>query len=216
MKARRSIFEPLRDAREPYVFLNIIYYGLVAASMAYTAFDRSLHDTLMTAVVESLSQGPLAPVLEAYTAQRVLEAIGLTAGINLAVGSFVSITLPSLIIPFSGLLMAAFRALTWGVLFSPQIGEGLAPRRAGNRGAARRSGAPRRPGLRARRVGRVRPGKGLPAAACRREGPAPAGVLARPEGIGPHLRAGRARPTCGGSLRGTDRRDRPARTPLGS
>jgi hypothetical protein len=127
MKARRSIFEPLRDAREPYVFLNIIYYGLVAASMAYTAFDRSLHDTLMTAVVESLSQGPLAPVLEAYTAQRVLEAIGLTAGINLAVGSFVSITLPSLIIPFSGLLMAAFRALTWGVLFSPQIGEGLAP-----------------------------------------------------------------------------------------
>lgn len=127
MKTRRSVLDPLKDARQAYVLINIVYYGLIVVSMAYTAFDRSLHDALMTAVSESLSQGPLAPVLEAYTAHRVLAAIGLTVGINLAVGSFVSITLPSLIIPFSGLLMAAFRALTWGVLFSPQIGEGLAP-----------------------------------------------------------------------------------------
>ena len=35
----------------------------------------------------------------------VKRAIGLTFGINLAVGSFVTITLPSLVIPFSGFLL---------------------------------------------------------------------------------------------------------------
>ena len=125
MKARRSILDSVRDAWQPYVMLNAIYYGLVAVAMAYTAFNRSLQETLMAAVGESLTQGPLAPVLEAYTAQRVLEAIGLTLGVNLAVGSFATITLPSLVVPFSGLLMAAIRALMWGVLFSPQIAGGL-------------------------------------------------------------------------------------------
>jgi hypothetical protein len=107
------------------VLLNVAYYGLVVCAMVYTAFDRSLQQALMGSVGEALTEGPLAPVLDAYTTERAILAIGLTFGINLAVGSFLTITLPSLVVPFSGFLLAGVRALTWGVLFSPQIVGGI-------------------------------------------------------------------------------------------
>jgi hypothetical protein len=127
VKVLRSALNLIRDARRPYVVLNIAYYGLVACALVYTTFDRSLQQTLMEAVGGALAEGPLAPVWDAYSAQRVLLAIGLTFGINLIVGSFASITLPSLVIPFSGSLVAGIRPLTWGVLFSPQDVAGVGP-----------------------------------------------------------------------------------------
>ena len=116
----RSALDVIKRARRPFAILNFAYFGLVVCAMAFTALNPSLNAALLEAVGQSLSEGPLAPVLEAYLAKRVVLATALTVGINLAVGSFVTITLPSLIVPFSGLLMAALRALTWGVLFSPQ------------------------------------------------------------------------------------------------
>jgi hypothetical protein len=120
VKALRSAWDVIRGARRPYAVLNLVYYGLIACAMVYSAFDRSLQETLMEAVGGALAEGPLAPVWDAYSAGRVMLAIGLTFGINLVLGSFVSITLPSLVIPFSGLLVAGLRAVIWGVLFSPQ------------------------------------------------------------------------------------------------
>jgi hypothetical protein len=127
MEALRSALNLIRDARRPYVTLNVVYYGLVVCAMAYTAFDRSVQQALMEAVGSAFAEGPLATVWEAYSGQQILRAIGLTFGINLAVGSFVTITLPSLIVPFSGLLMAGLRAMLWGVIFSPQIVGGVSP-----------------------------------------------------------------------------------------
>ena len=128
MKTMRPLLRVLPEARRPYVILNVAYYGLVICGMAFTALNPSLHESLMTAVAESLSEGPLAPVWEAYSTERVLLATALTVGINLSVGSFATITLPSLIVPFSGLVMAVARALTWGVLFSPQAVTGIGVR----------------------------------------------------------------------------------------
>jgi hypothetical protein len=65
-------------------------------------------------------------VLGAYTEGQVLTAVALTVGINLLIGSFVTITLPSLIVPFSGLVMGGIRAALWGLLFSPQF-QGAGP-----------------------------------------------------------------------------------------
>jgi hypothetical protein len=115
----------ITNARRPYLILNLVYYGLIAAAMAYAVYDTSLQQALAELIVGGVAEGPLQPVLEAYTGGRVLLAIGLTFGINLVVGSFLSITLPSLIIPFSGLLVAGLRAVLWGLLFSPQIAGGL-------------------------------------------------------------------------------------------
>jgi hypothetical protein len=48
-----------------------------------------------------------------------LRAILLTFVVNLFLGSLLTITIPSLIVPFSGLLMGVFRAIVWGLLLSP-------------------------------------------------------------------------------------------------
>jgi hypothetical protein len=125
MRILGTALDLIRSARRPYLLINIAYYGLIVCAMLYTAFDRPLQQSLMDSVAVSLSEGPLSTVAEAYVGNRVLPAIGLTLGINVAVGSFATITLPSLIIPFSGLLTGEIRAMVWGVLFSPQVSGGI-------------------------------------------------------------------------------------------
>jgi hypothetical protein len=49
----------------------------------------------------------------------VLSAIVLTFVVNLVLGSVIEMSLPALIIPFSGILMGIFRALMWGLLLAP-------------------------------------------------------------------------------------------------
>lgn len=71
------------------------------------------------------SGGPMSPVLNAYLGKDILLAIGMTFGINLVVGSFVSVTLPSMIVPFLGLAVAIYRAVMWGLIFSPDPGVAL-------------------------------------------------------------------------------------------
>jgi hypothetical protein len=43
----------------------------------------------------------------------------LTLVVNLFLGSLLEITVPSLIIPFSGLLLGIYRAILWGLILSP-------------------------------------------------------------------------------------------------
>lgn len=56
---------------------------------------------------------------KAYLNAEILQAIGLTFVVNLVIGSFLSITLPSLVVPFFGFLLGIYRAVIWGLLFSP-------------------------------------------------------------------------------------------------
>jgi hypothetical protein len=119
MKILQSALKVLGESRRAYVTLNLVYYGLVACGMVFTALDRSVQRGLLAAVGNALTQGPLAGVAGAYTTGQIILAIALTFAINLVVASFVSITLPSLIIPFSGMLVGLVRAVAWGLLFSP-------------------------------------------------------------------------------------------------
>jgi hypothetical protein len=122
MKAFRSALDVLKRARRPYIALNLIYYGLVVCGMVYVTFDRPLQQSLAEAVITSFSDGgPLASVLEAYSTGKALQAIAMTFGINLVVATLLFITVPSLIVPFGGLLLAGLRALVWGALFAPQF-----------------------------------------------------------------------------------------------
>ena len=63
--------------------------------------------------------GPLSVVGQAYVNAQVFTAILATFLVNLFIGSFGTITLPSLIIPFSGFLIGIYRAVLWGLLLSP-------------------------------------------------------------------------------------------------
>ena len=116
----RSTLTPIQEAIKPYIALNIAYYGLILGTMAIAAFTPALQQSFSEAVIGSLDQGPLGPLLEAYSTGHVLLSISLTFGINLVLGSFLWITLPSMVVPFSGLLLAGVRAVMWGLLFYPQ------------------------------------------------------------------------------------------------
>jgi hypothetical protein len=119
MKLIKSAWEIVKNNRRPYIILNIIYYTLVIVFMAYAAFNPDLQKALMDAAGATFMTGPLSFVGKAYVNAEVLKAILVTLFINLFVGSLGSITLPSLIIPFSGLLVGVYRAAMWGLILSP-------------------------------------------------------------------------------------------------
>jgi hypothetical protein len=123
MKTILSTLRIIREFRRTYIVLNLVYYGLVVFGMVYVAFNPSLQQLLLDAVGSAFTEGPLSAVGGAYSGGQVLLAIVLTFGLNLAIASFLWITLPSLVIPFSGLLTGACRAVLWGLLFSPSSPE---------------------------------------------------------------------------------------------
>lgn len=123
MRAIRSALEIIGESRRAYIVLNLVYYGLVICGMIYVAFNPSLQQTLIETVGDAFTEGPLSAVGSAYIGGQVLLAIALTFVVNLILGSIIFITLPSLVIPFSGLLLGAYRALMWGLILSPTAPE---------------------------------------------------------------------------------------------
>jgi hypothetical protein len=72
----------------------------------------------------------LAPVGGAYSGGKVVVAILLTFVVNLLLGSAMMITGPSLVVPFSGLVIGVVRAILWGLLLSPthpELAGGMIP-----------------------------------------------------------------------------------------
>ncbi len=123
MKMIQNALETIKDFRRAYIVLNLVYYGLVICGMVYVAFNPSLQQSLIATVGSAFTEGPLSAVGSAYTGGQVLRAMALTFVVNLFLGSIAVITMPSLVIPFSGLLIGAYRALLWGLLLSPTTPE---------------------------------------------------------------------------------------------
>ena len=120
----RKLLKPawalVEENKRIYLALNVTCYALVVVCMIYVAFNPELQQSLIEEVGAGFATGgPLAFVGEAYVNARVITAIVVTFFVNLLVGSMASITLPSLIIPFSGVLVGAYRAILWGLLLSP-------------------------------------------------------------------------------------------------
>ena len=119
MNAIKSAWALVQENKRAYIVINVVYYGLVLIFMGVAAFNPALQDELLKTGGQSLMTGPLAVVGEAYVNAEVLTAIGLTFGVNLFLGSLAVITIPSLVIPFVGLLMGVYRAILWGLIFYP-------------------------------------------------------------------------------------------------
>jgi hypothetical protein len=114
MRALSLVRQSLRE----YVLLNVLYYGLVAASMAYTyAFPEIQAELLESLRAEFPEVFPW--VVEAYVSGNFPLAAALTFLINLVLGSFVYITLLSLVIPFGGVALGCIRAIAWGLVLAP-------------------------------------------------------------------------------------------------
>ena len=119
MRALRLAIQLLRDYGGPYLALNAAFYGIVLCGMLIGAANPGLHEQMVEGVRLSVQSGILHVVYEAYKERQIVRAAALTFGVNLTLGSFGTITLPSMVIPFVGLLMGCLRALIWGILFSP-------------------------------------------------------------------------------------------------
>ncbi len=115
---------PLAEMRRHWrllVGLHAGYFGLCLAAMAVIYFVRDIQDALMMMTLQEVSgdTGLLGIAGKAYRSNNMLWAAVVTLGVNFFFGSLVMITLPSVILPGSGALMAVFRAGTWGVLLAP-------------------------------------------------------------------------------------------------
>ena len=109
----------VRQHWRAYLTINIIYYSLVIVCMALVLCLPDIQQSLLEQIKQAFARGPLKGVFSAYMGGHVFAAIGLTFIVNLFGGSLASITIPSAIVPFSGLLVGCFRAIVWGVMLSP-------------------------------------------------------------------------------------------------
>lgn len=115
----RKAINIVKSNRRAYLTINLLYYGVVILGMVYASLDRPTQQALLNTVGAGFIQGPLAQIGQVYQQRQLIQATAVTFGVNLLLGSFVAIMLPSLIVPFSGILVGVLRAVIWGLLFSP-------------------------------------------------------------------------------------------------
>jgi hypothetical protein len=117
--------EPLRElARRPRLLwgVHLVYFGLYVLGAVAIRQLPALQTVLMTAVQSALSsegKGVLSVAGRAYGSGNMIYAAVVTFIVNFFVGSLAVITLPSMIIPGSGALIAIWRATLWGLLLGP-------------------------------------------------------------------------------------------------
>jgi hypothetical protein len=101
--------------------VHLVYFGLyfLAAVVVYQVPD--LQTTLLSATQEGIGggSGPLSLAGKAYLSGNIALAALVTVVINFFLGSVAMLTLPSCVIPGSGVLVALVRPVLWGFLLAP-------------------------------------------------------------------------------------------------
>jgi hypothetical protein len=116
---------PLRElAARPRLLwgVHLAYFGLYLLGALVVSRLPILQTVLMAAVGQAFDGGgknPLAVAGAAYVSGNMVYAAVVTFLINFPLGSFAMISLPSMIVPGCGALLAAFRATLWGLLLGP-------------------------------------------------------------------------------------------------
>jgi len=101
--------------------VHLVYFGLVIVWSLFVYEVPQIQAVLLAAVQSAftVSNNPLAVAGAAYASGNVLRAAGVTFAVNFFLGSLAVLTLPSLVLPGSGSLVAALRATVWGLLLAP-------------------------------------------------------------------------------------------------
>ena len=113
----------IRKYRRLFVAMNLVYFGTVVLFMLIVYAVPEFQFCLLASVKSQVTSGsgPLAIAGKAYLSKNIPLAALVTLGINFPLGSLLCLTLPSIIIPGSGVLVAGLRALLWGLLLSPSF-----------------------------------------------------------------------------------------------
>jgi hypothetical protein len=101
--------------------VHLAYFGLVMAGSVLIYRLPEVQAVLLSLTRDALSgsSGPLAIAGKAYASGSIPRAAVVTFLINFLLGALVSISLPSMIVPGSGALMAVVRSVSWGLLLAP-------------------------------------------------------------------------------------------------
>jgi hypothetical protein len=115
MKLINKSFEIVRNNWRTYKKLNLIFYGLIILGMLIARFVPAS----LNPVADSSNDTMLASLIGRFREMSFFSAFLVIFIVNLTLGSFAEIIIPSLIIPFSGFLVGVFRMFLWGIIFSP-------------------------------------------------------------------------------------------------
>ena len=122
MKRIATPLKVISEFRRPFIGVNVAYFALIACGILYTSIDPSFRQRFWQLIEGAFSAGPLSALPAAAGSGQLALLALMIFGFNLLLGSLAVITLPSLVIPFSGLLVGAYRAFLWGMLAPPATG----------------------------------------------------------------------------------------------
>jgi hypothetical protein len=101
--------------------VHLLYFGLTIAGSLLTYELADVQVVLLAKVREALAtkSNPLGIAAEAYLSGNIPLAAAVTFAINFLLGSLAVITLPSVLVPGSGALVACLRGAVWGLILAP-------------------------------------------------------------------------------------------------
>ncbi|MFI5459875.1 MAG: hypothetical protein ACHRXM_31020 [Isosphaerales bacterium] len=103
--------------------VHLVYFGLVIAGslLIYELADAQV--VLLGKVREALAtkNNPLGIAGQAYLSGSIPRAAIVTFLVNFLLGSVAYITLPSILLPGSGVFLAGIRAMAWGLILAPAM-----------------------------------------------------------------------------------------------
>ena len=113
----------IRKYKHLFLTIHLIYFGTVVLFMLIAYHLPELQACLLAGVKSQVEDGsgPLGVAGKAYMSKNILRAAVTTLAINFTFGSLAAITLPSVIVPGVGVLVAGVRALLWGLLLAPSF-----------------------------------------------------------------------------------------------
>ncbi len=124
----RWVIAPVQLHWRAFLSLNLLYFGVFAVAAVYAFINPAAQTELTALAGDAFSPtGRLGPLVRAYLEGNLLAAILLTFAVNLVGATMLALTLPSALIPFAGILIGVYRAILWGVLFSPTGTSTLGP-----------------------------------------------------------------------------------------
>ena len=117
----RAPLAEIRRYRYLFIPLHGIYFGAILLFMFVAYCLPELQFCLLSAIQSQVTDGsgPLGVAGKAYMSKSIPLAAVATFGINFLLGSLAVITVPSVILPGVGALVAGFRAMLWGLLLAP-------------------------------------------------------------------------------------------------
>ncbi|PJJ73658.1 hypothetical protein CLV46_3253 [Diaminobutyricimonas aerilata] len=115
----RDVVALIRSHRRAFVALNLGYLGMFGLGILATALVPELRPGGLGAVGDPGAGGLGGLIADSYRSGNVALAAVVTLGVNLLSASLLQTTLPTLIVPFLGVVSTLVRGLSWGVLFTP-------------------------------------------------------------------------------------------------